>query len=248
MPQKLAYEEVAARLKKRIMAGKLAAGHRLPTEAELCEQFGVSRSTVREALRVLSSQGLVTTSRGVGGGTSIARLDHNDVADMLEANIMLLTSMEGCSVGELLEARDFLEVPGARLAAVRRTEQHLVELRATIPAAPQSLPVRRRYQADRAFHQAILEAAGNRMLHIITAPVFTAMQARFLGDVATEDFWARVIDEHRAILRAIEAGDPDLAGREMAAHLRSLRASEDLDGDTLPDGAGRAAAAPYNDL
>jgi GntR family transcriptional regulator, transcriptional repressor for pyruvate dehydrogenase complex len=248
VPQKLAYEEVAARLKKRIMAGKLAAGHRLPTEAELCEQFGVSRSTVREALRVLSSQGLVTTSRGVGGGTSIARLDHTDVAEMLDANIMLLTSMEGCSVGELLEARDFLEVPAARLAAARRTEQQLVELRATIPAAPHSLPVRRRYQADRAFHQAILEAAGNRMLQIVTAPVFTAMQARFLGEVATEEFWARVIDEHRAILRAIEAGDPERAGREMASHLRSLRTSEDLDAGPVAGETDRAIAAPYDDL
>lgn len=248
MPQKLAYEEVAARLKKRIMAGKLAAGHRLPTEAELCEQFGVSRSTVREALRVLSSQGLVTTSRGVGGGTSIARLDHTDVADMLEANIMLLTSMEGCTVAELLEARDFLEVPAARLAAVRRTEVHLADLRAAIPAAPQNLPVRRRSQANRAFHQAILDAAGNRMLHVITAPILTVMHARFLRDMTSDEFWQRVADEHRAILRGIEAGDPELAGREMAHHLRSLRgAYEAIDERASAGEAGRAVAAPYEE-
>src|SRR2546427_8574550 len=105
-----------------ILAGKLRAGHRLPTEAELRAQFGVGRSTIREALRMLSSERLLTTSRGVGGGSSVAHLNHDDVTEMLEVAVAVLTNSEGVSVAELLEARDLLEVPAARLAAVRRTD------------------------------------------------------------------------------------------------------------------------------
>ena len=78
----------------------------------MCDQFGVSRSTIREALRMLSSQRLLTTSRGVGGGSSVAGLDHDDVTEMLEMAVVCASvESEGVSVAELLEARELLEVP-----------------------------------------------------------------------------------------------------------------------------------------
>ena len=223
--QRVAYLEVATRLREQILAGELSAGDRLPTEAELCERFGVSRSTIREALRMLSSQRLVTTSRGVGGGSSVAQIQHDDVSDMLRDSIVLLTHGQGATVAELLEARELLEVPAARLAAQRRSPEQLARLRDTIPQSLAGVDRRQIFEINRSFHDVILEAAGNRLLRVVTEPLFTVMQTRFLRDRAGEDFWKRVMREHAAILQAVEAGDAELAGREMDEHLVHLRST-----------------------
>ena len=220
---RVAYQEVASQLREQILAGDLSAGDRLPTEAELCGKFGVSRSTIREALRMLSSQGLVMTSRGVGGGSSIAQLEHQDISDMLRDSIVLLTRSEGASVAELLEARDLLEVPAARLAAARRTPEQLDRLRETIPASLDKLDPGRIFQVNRSFHDVILDMTGNRLLHVVTEPLFSVMQSRFLRDRANRAFWGEVMADHAAILDAVAEGDAERAGSEMAAHLAHLR-------------------------
>jgi GntR family transcriptional regulator, transcriptional repressor for pyruvate dehydrogenase complex len=222
---KLAYAEVADRLRGMILAGKLRAGHRLPTEAELRKQFKVGRSTIREALRMLTSERLLTTSRGVGGGSSVARLNHDDVTEMLESAIAVLSHSEGVSVAELLEARELLEVPAARLAAARRTADQLEVIRKTIPASLDTVPMRRIFVVNRAFHEALLDAASNRLMHAMTEPVFKVLGNRFARERAERDFWTVVMSDHRKILTAIEAGDVDGAGKEMHTHLMHLRAT-----------------------
>jgi len=222
---RVAYLEVANRLREQILAGHLSAGDRLPTEAELCDRFGVSRSTIREALRMLSSQRLVKTSRGVGGGSSVAHIRHDDVTDLLRDSIVLLTQTEGASVGELLEVRELLEVPAARLAAVRRSEVQLTRLRATIPHSLDDVDLRLIFEVNRSFHDVLLESAGNRLLRVVTEPLFTVMQTRFLRDRASIEFWHQVMREHASILEAIEAGDPEQAGHQMEDHLIHLRAT-----------------------
>jgi GntR family transcriptional repressor for pyruvate dehydrogenase complex len=222
---RIAYLEVATRLRDQILAGELSAGDRLPTEAELCERFGVSRSTIREALRMLSSQRLVTTSRGVGGGSSVAQIRHDDVTEMLRDSILLLANTEGATVAELIEARELLEVPAARLAASRRSEEQLERLRASIPGSLDSVDVSHIFEINRSFHDVMLEAAGNRLLRVVTEPLFTVMQTRFLRDRASADFWRRVMREHASILRAVESGDPERAGQAMEHHLIHLRST-----------------------
>lgn len=220
---KVAYEVVAGRLRRMILDGRRSADRRLPTEAELCEKFGVSRSTVREALRMLASQGLVTTSRGVGGGSRIAHLRHQDVGDMLKVSLTLLARSDGCSVAELLEAREFLEIPAARVAAARRGPEHLEALRASLRRPSERPDARRAFDLNRSFHGAILDATGNRLLNVMTEPLFTILQTRFLRDRATPRFWGAVRSQHAAILRAVEAGDGVAAGDAMASHLARLR-------------------------
>lgn len=234
---RVAYLEVANRLRDQILAGELSAGDRLPTEAELCERFGVSRSTIREALRMLSSQRLVTTSRGVGGGSSVAAIRHDDVTEMLRDSIVLLGHTQGATVAELLEARELLEVPAARLAAARRSEEQLERLRASLPRSLKSVDIRQIFEVNRSFHDILLESAGNRLLRVVTEPLFSVMQTRFLRDRAGLDFWERVMREHATILEAVEAGDPERAGREMAHHLVHLRATyESIDSHMRTEG------------
>ncbi|HKA48361.1 MAG TPA: FadR/GntR family transcriptional regulator [Candidatus Dormibacteraeota bacterium] len=221
----VAYLQVANELREQILAGELSAGERLPTEAELCQRFGVSRSTIREALRMLSSQRLVATRRGVGGGSSVAQIRHDDVTDMLRESIELLASTEGATVAELIEARELLEVPAARLAASRRSEEQLERLRASLPISLESVDLRQIFEVNRSFHDILLEASGNRLLRVVTEPLFSVMQTRFLRDRASREFWQRVMHEHAKILAAVEQRDPKRAGREMEYHLVHLRAT-----------------------
>lgn len=197
---------------------------RLPTEGELCVKFGVGRSTIREALRTLASQGLITTHRGVTGGSRIVQLRHQDVGDMLTRSLTVLTRTDGCSVAELLEAREMLEIPAARAAATRRDEEHLEAMGATLRALA-GRDVAQTFEANRAFHAAILDATGNRLLQLMTEPLNRILQTRFLRDRATLAFWKVVTADHRAILRAIAAQDEDAAASTMAAHLKRLRAT-----------------------
>src|SRR4051794_31072476 len=100
-----AYEQVADQLRALIVSGQLKVGDRLPNETALAKEFGVSRATVREALRILSAQRLILTAKGSGGGTYVSRPGFDAISEFLQANINLLTEMHHISLDELLEAR-----------------------------------------------------------------------------------------------------------------------------------------------
>jgi GntR family transcriptional regulator, transcriptional repressor for pyruvate dehydrogenase complex len=214
------YVRVADALLAQILSGRVAAGQRLGAEADLQERFNVSRSTVREALRVLSAYGVVTTTRGVKGGTIVQRLDTAKVAAMLAISLDLLYQQEGCTAAEFIEVREQLEVPAARLAAERCTAVQLEALRSTVPSHPPAPPDS---DMSESFHKLIVEASGNRLLRVMTEPVFTLMQRRFPRRLAATPFWAAVDDDHVRILDAIEQRDPDRAEEEMRLHLTTLR-------------------------
>lgn len=216
-----AYHQVADEIRSQIVTGEMIPGARLPAEAELSEMFGVSRSTVREALRVVASQSLVRTTRGVTGGTFVSTPEARETSDYLQTSLALMASAEDVDVAELLEARMILEAPAARLAAERRTEEHLEQLRGSIEEGTGAAPGHG-FEGNRSFHQVILEASGNRLLTVVTRPVFAVLQDRFLRDEAAPSFWNRVARDHRRILAAVEAGDSVTAEEEMRQHLLRL--------------------------
>jgi DNA-binding FadR family transcriptional regulator len=106
---------------------------------------------------------------------------------------------------------------------MRRTEAQVALLRAAIPGETGGLQTGEIFAVNRSFHQLLLEAAGNRMLSIVTEPLFSVLQRRFLRDRAEPTFWEEVAADHRRILAAVERRDPDRAEREMARHLKHLR-------------------------
>ena len=216
-----AYQQVAETLRRQILDGELEPGQRLPVEGDLSEQLGVSRSTLREALRSLASQNLVITRRGVNGGSFVTHPLTSDVSDMLATSLEWLTMAEQVTVSELLEAREMLEVPASGLAAQRRTANVLEEMEASLPDTPRDLfPT---FEASRNFHVLIVNASGNRLLETMTRPLFVVLQTRFLRDRAPKSFWKRVDDEHRNIYTAIADGDRPAAEYEMREHLHHLR-------------------------
>jgi GntR family transcriptional regulator, transcriptional repressor for pyruvate dehydrogenase complex len=217
-----AYQHVAAVIRDQILDGTLAPGDRLPAETSLALAYEVSRSTVREALRVLASQNLVVTTRGVAGGTFINQPETADLTESLSTGIEFLTGAEGLSVDELLEVRILLEVPAAGLAAARVSIDQLEALRAALPAR-RSEDLSPTFESSRNFHGLIVEAAGNRLLTLVTRPVFEVLQTRVLPDRPPKTFWPGVNSDHAAIFDAIENGDVAAAKAAMAEHLERLR-------------------------
>jgi DNA-binding FadR family transcriptional regulator len=218
-----AYEQVADQLRELIMSGELARGDRLPNETILAGQFGVSRGTVREALRVLAAQNLIRTAKGAGGGSFVTLPTADHISDFLHANIGLLSESEAVSLHEFLEARAILEVPAARLAAERRSESDITTLKATIVDDPVHRPTDEQFAYNKGFHSAVMGACGNTLLYIAAQPIFSVLQTNLSRSSLDHTFHQRIHDDHERIAAAIERGDPDAAGNEMHEHLAFLR-------------------------
>lgn len=217
-----AYEQVADQLRELITSGELSPGERLPNEALLAREFGVSRATIREALRVLAAQNLLRTAKGAGGGSyvTIPTVDH--ISDFLRANINLLSDTRDLTLEELVEARELLEVPAARLAARRRREEDVDRLRASIPSDTALLHTREEFVYNTEFHTTLIECCGNKLLYIAAQPVFSALQTSLSRSGLGRRFHREIHLHHARIAEAVRAGDEDAAGAEMHAHLEFL--------------------------
>jgi DNA-binding FadR family transcriptional regulator len=218
-----AYEQVADQLRELILSGNLAPGERLPNEQNLATDFGVSRATVREALRVLSTESLLRTAKGAGGGSYVTRPSVDHISEFLRSNIGLLSQSQDVTLEEFLEAREYLEVPAARLAATRRSDEGLEQLSAAIPERPQALGIQEQFSYNKDFHSRLVQLSGNTLLWIATQPVFSVLQHNLARSTLGQPVHQRINDDHRKITEAIRAGDPDAAEHEMREHLAFLR-------------------------
>ncbi|MEV1294236.1 FadR/GntR family transcriptional regulator [Pseudonocardia sp. NPDC049635] len=216
-----AYTQVADQLRRLIVRGEVRPGQRLPAEPELAAAFGVSRGTLREALRVVASQKLVTTRRGVQGGTFVSVPELGNLGDMLEANLGLLAAAEVVDVDSLVQVRAYIEVPTAGAVAASGTPEDMESLRRAIEAetvGTESGDV----QAHRGFHLALLRAVENPLLEIISAPISSVLQSRMKRSVVPRERWEVVLAEHRAIYDAIREHRREDAERLMHDHLLAL--------------------------
>jgi GntR family transcriptional regulator, transcriptional repressor for pyruvate dehydrogenase complex len=216
-------EQIAASIQQRIGDDDLSPGDRLGTEEQLAREYAVSRPTLREALRILSSARLVRPVSGPKGGIFVARTPEESVSRSVSDSIALLLDVRGTSIEELLEARTMLEVPLARLAAVRAAEEAVREMREALGEAasdPDDAAVQG--AADARFHRAIASASGNGIVESVMGWVFEVLQPRLWELVSPVDDAAVIRDQHRNILRAIEAGDPAAAEQAMRDHLGHL--------------------------
>ena len=216
-----AYQVLADDLRAQITSGRLRAGDRLPTEPQLCMRSGLSRSTVREALRLLASQHLIITTRGVTGGSFVAHPRPDQIADALSTGVQLLISNATVHTADLFEMRRLLEVPAAELAAQRRGRQHLAELTASM-FDPVNDSLERKLDAHRQFHTTMIAATGNALYEMIATPLYNLANERQLAEMAPAGFWTRVDREHREIQRHVEAGDAAAAEASALTHVEYL--------------------------
>jgi DNA-binding FadR family transcriptional regulator len=212
-----ASEDIVQQIRSNIFAGKLAPGDRLPSEKELAEQFGLSRVTVRDALRVLESQGLITIKVGAGGGAFVANPSARPVSAMLTDMLRL----QGLSTKELVEARLIIETSIVTLAAERATAEDLDAMQQAIAAARAGRatgdPNFTRHSVD--FHAALARAAKNQVLlftvNSLRTPFYDTLEKLLPDDGMAQ----RAIEDHQKLLDAVVAHDAAQAAQVMREHL-----------------------------
>ncbi|WP_250027536.1 FadR/GntR family transcriptional regulator [Paractinoplanes maris] len=218
-----AYQLLADELRADITSGRLQPGERLPPEPELCVKTGVSRSTVREALRLLASQHLIVTTRGVTGGSFVAHPDAEQLAEGLATGFTLLSNSAGVGLTDLLELRRALEVPAAGLAAIRRDDDHLAEMRGAFfdPAVDD---LETMLAAHAAFHLAVAKATMNPLYDLIVRPLYFASFGEDVTENLPPGYWRQIDADHRLILDCLIMRDAESATRAAAQHLDYISA------------------------
>jgi GntR family transcriptional repressor for pyruvate dehydrogenase complex len=228
------YMQVSDQLRDLILKGDLVVGERLPSEADMAPLFGVSRSTIREALRILVTDGLLVTRRGVRGGTFVAALDPARIEGVLDSAFNILALTNQVDAADFLEAWEAIDVPAARLAARRRELvdlDRLEQLSADLPSTT-SRPLRLQQSAE--FHFALLAASGNRLLEAMGRPVSAVARTRFSQTSPDDSFWRVNTEEHRRIYEAVAAGDEAAAADLAARHVQGLSRYYHQHGQALP--------------
>lgn len=217
------YELIADQLLAQIADRTLRPGDALPPERELTQLYQAGRSSVREALRMLESRGLIESFPN--GSFAVAHF-----RNPLNHSLNLLLSLDESNMHEIYELRRVVECEAAALAAVRREERHLRLMDTAIAEMEKGLsaPAADPYvDADLRFHLAVAEATGNRLLfhtmHALRDMVRRALVPIF-GIASSPE---RSLTQHRSIRAAIEARDSDRAREEMRAHL--VRVESDID-------------------
>ena len=202
--------QIAKAIRDAIVAGELIVDERLPSEAELSEQFEVSRATVREALKRLAAQSLIRTQRGAFGGAFVNRLSFEEAYGQQITTSTLLLSMNAVSFDVACEARFALERACAPLSAQRRTPDHLATMRAEIFRQSQpGLSDESWCASDVAFHRALVDGAGNPVLSYQLAGAVEAMQPLMNMITFTARSRDSIIALHTAIADASEKRDAD---------------------------------------
>jgi DNA-binding FadR family transcriptional regulator len=210
-------QQIAASIRESILDGSLGSGDRLPSEEAMAEMYGCSRPTVREALRTLRDDGVLTSARGRGGGYRVAELSPEALAASVGEVISLSLGMKTLDYGQLFAVRFDLELRSAATAAQMRTEADLETLRGILPEDQGELPVETAIAADVAFHRALAEASHNPLLIGFAGATATAFR-RFAEEVQEVDP-PRVLDGIAEVIDAVTAQDPDAAREAMRHHL-----------------------------
>lgn len=215
MPTKAAdlVSDLANQLERAILRGEYAVGERLPAERKLCEQLGVSRSVVREAIGRLASAGLVQSHHG--SGTRVTRPSAKHVG----AGYKRLLGNSDSLLAELTTVRLSLETKIVELAASHRSEDQLSLLEETLSILGNSRkPLTARAKADADFHSILAEATGNAVFPLVLAPIHDLLlesRRRTLGQYGSE----LAHQHHSRILEAIRRKDPRAAREAMETHL-----------------------------
>jgi GntR family transcriptional repressor for pyruvate dehydrogenase complex len=220
------FELVAEQIERRILDGELRSGDRLPTERELAEQFHVSRTGVREAMKILAQKGLVDMRPG--RGTIVI----DGAREAMQNSIGLVMKLKLGEVGgsdKLVEVREILETEIAALAAARATDKEVAAMREAIQVMDESLNNADAFiEADNRFHEALAQATQNTLILILVNSIVPLLSEQRKQIFETEGGPQRGQFHHKRILESILQHDPEAAREAMRAHLRQVR--EDVGG------------------
>jgi GntR family transcriptional repressor for pyruvate dehydrogenase complex len=210
--------QVARRLVEFILSGEVEPGTRMPSERQLAEAFGVGRSAMREALKALSLIGLVEVRQG--DGHYLRKADSALLPEVIEWGLLLGEQR----TMDLVEARQEIEIAIAGLAAKRRTDSDLADLRDLLDRMAHPPSMAGFVDVDVQFHLRLAEAAHNSVLRDIHSSVQALLKTWIARVLAASGSIHPSYDEHVPIVDAVEQGDAAAAQAAMAAHMESAAA------------------------
>jgi GntR family transcriptional regulator, transcriptional repressor for pyruvate dehydrogenase complex len=211
-----ASSSISDQIRQAIVTGKLTEGERLPPERELAEQFGVSRVTVRDALRGLEAMGLIEVRVGARGGAFVT-IPSESIVGQTMSDMMVMSAV---SPEDIVEARLVVELGTVTLACIRATDEDIARICELAERAADALR-KKTYTRELSwdFHALLVAAAHNGALGGLSASFRTSLSMHPIRTREGAAAHARTVEEHQRILAALERRDASTARREMAHHL-----------------------------
>lgn len=213
-------DEAIMSIRAMIVSGELAPGDRLPPEKELSERLGLSRNSLREAVKALALIRILDVRQG--DGTYVTSLEPHL---LLEAMSFVVDLHQDRSVLEMFEVRRVLEPYAAGLAASAITEGQVARLRALLADVDESTPLAELVAHDIEFHRLITEASGNRYLaSLLDALSSETIRARVWRGLTQDGSTARTLAEHAAIVDALANHDAEITRSWVTVHVSGIEA------------------------
>ncbi len=215
------YEKIVAQIQERFMRGELKSGDRLPSERELAEQFGVSRTAVREAVKALREKGLVEILPGKG--TFIANIADSTAGVVRDSLDLMVGSRFDGGLADLLQVRAILEPEIAAIAAAMADEGDFQALQEAVDTMDIAQDNPEAYiDADLRFHLALARATQNSLIPILIDPVVDLLREQRIRISHFRNRAVRGQHYHKRILKAVRQRDPNAARQAMADHLEQV--------------------------
>lgn len=217
------YEKIVEQIETLILRGTLKNGDKLPSERELAEQFTVSRTAVREAMKALTHKGLIEVNPG--RGTFVT--DSTSQAVRHSLSLMIRLGLE-TGTRSLVEVREILEPEIATLAAVRRKDDHLAAMQKAVALMDDSLDdVDTFIEADLDFHLSLAEATQNPLILMLIDTMVDLLRELRARIAQVPGGMPRAQLHHKRILDAVAAGDGRAARKAMQAHMQQVHADSE---------------------
>jgi len=211
-------DRVVSNIQGSIVDGRLPPGTRLPPERDFADRIGVSRTVLREAVRILVAKGLLETRHGIG--TVVRQYGSDQVAEPLS----ILLQMNDISIDQLHAVRLILEVGIVRLATLNASEEDLLDLRRVLDAMVEQQQDRIAFvELDGEFHAILARATQNTLLQVLSASIGSIMREVRLKVHRFDTIYAMAIPDHWEILTALAQRDADASAAAMGRHLENAR-------------------------
>jgi GntR family transcriptional regulator, transcriptional repressor for pyruvate dehydrogenase complex len=215
-------QQIEEQIRLAVTTGQLVQGQRLPSESALSEMFGVSRATIREALRSLVATGLIFKTPGAAGGSFVRTMGPDELAERFVESMRVMVAVGSADRTEVSSVRELLEIPAARLAALNRTEKDIEMLEQVLESEKHAsvdapgVPI-----LDVQFHTAVARASNNVILTALIGALHLVAQPVRKIPLSAESA-QQAVRQHAAIVRSIKEADPDAAELAIRQHLTYL--------------------------
>ena len=213
------YEQIVAQIEERILNGELRPGDKLPAERELADQFGVSRTAIREAMKALTHSGLVVIHPG--RGTFVTDISSKVVRHSFD---MLVRGSNETGIRDLIEVREILEPEIAALAAVRAGSEDIESMEEAVRAMDMAMDDPETFiEADLDFHLALAQGSNNVLIPALIDTLVELLREHRKRAASVEGGMSRGQPYHKIILDAIKNNDANAARDSMRGHLEQVR-------------------------